>query len=565
MQPLGRVRSLAVELEDGRARGAYSSGELLHGRVQLELRGALQLRALEVYAHGRATAHWLESHNVGLNTIYRDYTAYQTFLYRRCRLIPGPGGAAPSRPVPPRRGRPRARRALKARRAAAGPGCATGRALAMIFDRLKRFLIVLEGAERDAPAAFSPGQAVSGRVVLELAAAARLGALRLRAMGAARVHWTESRSAGSSTAYTQSYSDQVEFLSHRDTLLAPPDNGEVTVLQAGRHEFPFTFQLPETLATSFEGKHGSVRYWVKAKLHRPWLTVKKVKKEFTVIEPIDINTPALLAPQAGAKEKLARAWYCNRGQVSVTAKIDRKGYTPGEVIPIFAEIDNCTNRAVVPKAAIVQTQTFIARGTKKQKKSVVTSIVGDSIAAGKREVWHGRALKIPPVGPSILQCRIIQVEYSLKVCVDIPGTSKLLLELPLVIGTIPLHPFGSRTSSVSSQYSVNLDWLSTIPEQPEAPPEYSAVVSGPEAEQSLAPPCRSELGGILEGPFFAYIQEFRLRPPPLYSEVTNPPGLGGQVEMAGMCPLPRFLTLNSALQIDPNPPSDNIRPRCMTC
>ncbi|KAM6395848.1 arrestin domain-containing protein 2 isoform 2-T2 [Rhynochetos jubatus] len=401
MQPLGCVRSLVVELEDGRTWGAYSSGELLHGRVQLELRGTLRLQALEVYACGRATVHWIETLSVGLNIIYCDYTAYQTFLYRRCQLI--------------------------------------------------------------------------------------------------------------------------------------PDNGEVTVLQAGRHEFPFTFQLPETLATSFEGKHGSVRYWVKAKLHRPWSTVKKVKKEFTVIEPIDINTPALLAPQAGAKEKLARAWYCNRGQVSVTAKIDRKGYTPGEVIPIFAEIDNCTSRAVVPKAAIIQTQTFIARGTKKQKKSVVTSIVGDSIAAGKREVWHGRALKIPPVGPSILHCRIIQVEYSLKVCVDIPGTSKLLLELPLVIGTIPLHPFGSRTSSVSSQYSVNLDWLSTIPEQPEAPPEYSAVVSSPEAEQSLAPPCRSELGDVLEGPFFAYIQEFRFRPPPLYSE------------------------------IDPNPPSDNIRLRCMTC
>ncbi|XP_065604737.1 arrestin domain-containing protein 2 isoform X1 [Cyrtonyx montezumae] len=446
-------------------------------------------------------------------------------------------GARRGRPVPSRPvgAAPGPRRALKA---ALGGGGGEGReppSVAMLFDRLKRFLIVLEGAERGSPAAFSPGQAVVGRVVLELAAAARCGALRLRALGAARVHWTESRSAGSSTAYTQSYSDQVEFLSHRDTLLPPPDNGEVTVLQAGRHEFPFTFQLPETLATSFEGKHGSVRYWVKAKLHRPWATVKKVKKEFTVIDPIDINTPALLAPQAGAKEKLARAWYCNRGQVSVTAKIDRKGYTPGEVIPIFAEIDNCTNRAVVPKAAIIQTQTFIARGTKKQKKSVVTSIAGDSIAAGTREVWHGRALKIPPVGPSILQCRIIQVEYSLKVCVDIPGTSKLLLELPLVIGTIPLHPFGSRTSSVSSQYSVALEWLSSIPEQPEAPPEYSVVVPSPTAEQSLAPPCRSELGAVLEGPFFAYIQEFRFRPPPLYSE------------------------------IDPNPPSDGIRPRCMTC
>lgn len=77
------------------------------------------------------------------------------------------------------------------------------------------------------------------------------------------------------------------------------DNGEVTVLPAGRHEFPFSFQLPEeTLVTSFEGKHGSIRYWVKVKLHRPWATVKKIKKEFTVIEPIDINTPALLVSSA---------------------------------------------------------------------------------------------------------------------------------------------------------------------------------------------------------------------------------------------------------------------------
>lgn len=75
----------------------------------------------------------------------------------------------------------------------------------------------------------------------------------------------------------------------------PADNGETTVLPAGRHEFPFSFQLPEeTLVTSFEGKHGSIRYWVKVKLHRPWAPVRKIKKEFTVIEPIDINTPALL-------------------------------------------------------------------------------------------------------------------------------------------------------------------------------------------------------------------------------------------------------------------------------
>ena len=53
-----------------------------------------------------------------------------------------------------------------------------------------------------------------------------------------------------------------------------------------------------------------------------------------------------------------------------------------------------------------------------------------------------------------------------QVYVDIPGAINLSLNLPLVIGTIPLHPFGSRTSSVSSQCSMS--WLGMgLPERPE--------------------------------------------------------------------------------------------------
>lgn len=87
----------------------------------------------------------------------------------------------------------------------------------------------------------------------------------------------------------------------------------------------------------------------------------------------------------------------------------------GEVIPVFAEFDNSTSRSIVPKAYITQTQTFIARGTMKQKRAVVATLCGDPVGARRRETWHGRAIKIPPVGPSILQCRIIKVEYTLKV------------------------------------------------------------------------------------------------------------------------------------------------------
>lgn len=150
-----------------------------------------------------------------------------------------------------------------------------------------------------------------------------------------------------------------------------------------------------------------------------------------------------------------------------------------------------------PRAALVQTQTFMARGARKQKRAVVASVDGEPVGAGRRALWPGRALRIPPVGPSILHCRVLSVDYSLKVpqtplhlsarprgraqvgssslhlcslqvCVDIPGSSKLLLELPLVIGTVPLHPLGSRSASVGSRTSFLQDWgLCTLMERPE--------------------------------------------------------------------------------------------------
>uniref|UniRef100_V9KAM9 Arrestin domain-containing protein 2-like protein n=1 Tax=Callorhinchus milii TaxID=7868 RepID=V9KAM9_CALMI len=333
----------------------------------------------------------------------------------------------------------------------------------MKFGKIQGFSLLLDRVDSSV---YTRGELVSGRVVLVLGGKLPVRSLKICAKGTAEVHWLESRSVGMNTVYCDYTAYETYFRKRQHAIR---DSGELTVLQPGRHEFRFSFQLPEeNLVTSFEGKHGRVRYWVKAKLHRPWATVKKSKREFTVIEPIDINTPSMLASQAGTTEKIARVWYRNLGQVSLTAKIERKGYTPGEVIPIFAEIDNCCSRTVFPKASIIQTQTFIARGTRKQKKSVVATLLGEPVTTRKRVSWHGRPLKIPPVSPSLLQCRIIRVEYTLKVYVQIPGTSKLSLELPLVIGTIPLHPFGSRTSSIGSQYSCDMDWLRlTLPERPE--------------------------------------------------------------------------------------------------
>lgn len=89
----------------------------------------------------------------------------------------------------------------------------------MIFDKLKKLDVVFDSPEVNCPPVFSSGDVVSGRVILDVFGDFRVTSLKLHAEGFAKVHWTESRSAGSSTAYTQNYSDEVEYLNRREVLL----------------------------------------------------------------------------------------------------------------------------------------------------------------------------------------------------------------------------------------------------------------------------------------------------------------------------------------------------------
>uniref|UniRef100_A0A8C9J447 Arrestin domain containing 4 n=1 Tax=Panthera tigris altaica TaxID=74533 RepID=A0A8C9J447_PANTA len=269
------------------------------------------------------------------------------------------------------------------------------------------------------------------------------------------------------------------------------------------------------LVTSFSGKYGSIQYCVRAVLERPKVPDQSVKRELQVISHIDVNTPALLTPVLKTQEKMVGCWFFTSGPVSLSAKIERKGYCNGEAIPIYAEIENCSSRLIVPKAAIFQTQTYLASGKTKTVRHMVANVRGNHIASGGTDTWHGKTLKIPPVTPSILDCCIIRVY------IHIPGAKKLMLELPLVIGTIPYNGFGSRNSRTASR--MDRSWLPlTLPEQPEAPPNYADVVSEEEFSRHVPPyPQPPDCEGEACCPMFACVQQFRFQPPPLYSEVSK--------------------------------------------
>lgn len=57
----------------------------------------------------------------------------------------------------------------------------------------------------------------------------------------------------------------------------------------GEFKYPFSFQLPLNLPTSFENLDGHIRYWLRASLDVPWSKTKYIYQNLTVISRFDLN------------------------------------------------------------------------------------------------------------------------------------------------------------------------------------------------------------------------------------------------------------------------------------
>ena len=61
------------------------------------------------------------------------------------------------------------------------------------------------------------------------------------------------------------------------------------VLLAGEYTFDFECKLPQELPSSFEGRHGQVRYLARACIERNWKSNVVTKKAFTILNGLDLN------------------------------------------------------------------------------------------------------------------------------------------------------------------------------------------------------------------------------------------------------------------------------------
>ncbi|KAM9294198.1 thioredoxin-interacting protein [Gastrophryne carolinensis] len=381
----------------------------------------------------------------------------------------------------------------------------------VVFKKIKSFEMVFTEAEK----VYCGGDKVTGKVMVEVAEVTRVTAVKIHACGVAKVLWSSG---------PQHCKQEMEYLRYEDTLQMddqPTDSdGSVLLRPGNRYEYKFGFELPQgPLGSTFKGKYGSVKYWVKALLERPCHPAQEVRKKFQVADMVDVNTPDLMSPISGKKFKKMTCLFIPDGHITMSASINRKGFCEGEDICISADFENTCSRIVVPKAAIIAKHTYLANGQTKVFTQKLCSVRGNHIISGMTDSWRGKSIRVPKIKPSILGCNILRVEYSLLVYVSVPGAKKVILDLPLVIGSSS-SGMSSRSSSMASQASSEMSWVElNIPGTPEAPPCYLDIVSEDHRIESPTTPLIDELDNSCDSPIFMYAPEFKFMPPPTYTEV----------------------------------------------
>ncbi|XP_016418762.1 arrestin domain-containing protein 3-like isoform X1 [Sinocyclocheilus rhinocerous] len=298
---------------------------------------------------------------------------------------------------------------------------------------------------------FTSGDFISGQVILEVAKDTQMQSLSVKIKGKAEVCWSEHY--GKTTVV---YSDKEKYYSverffvredknnGNEMLKDPSGQPYSSVVATGRHVYPFTFQLPQQhFPPTFKCSVGKVVYTLETKLSRSMRVSSKDKAEFHYVPRSDESNPELMAPQYGTKDKQMKLF--NPGSVSMNINTEKMGYHLGEGLKVLAEVQNNSSRAIKPKYCLYEKYSFFAKGKRKLHTHDLLKEEGEPIEPNSKKTVT-KVLSIPPsLTISILNCRVLKVEYRLKVYLDVPYASDPEIKFPVVI--LPPQTVSGATNS----------------------------------------------------------------------------------------------------------------------
>ncbi|XP_061585935.1 arrestin domain-containing protein 3-like [Cololabis saira] len=272
---------------------------------------------------------------------------------------------------------------------------------------------------------FSAGDTIIGTVTFTLTKGTKLKSLFVKAKGDARVHWSEGTGDNK-----QSYSAHKRYFKVKEYLLE--ENGEGNNLQEGEHHFKFSLRIPhEDMPPSFKGANGSIIYALEAKVSRSWRWPSTARKELNLVSKSFPYIDQALCPQSGSVNKDVGVF--SKGEVQMSASVNRKACSPGDTLSVFAQINNSSSKQIKPKFSLEQKTVYRAGGSTHNGLETLFKMVCDPIEPDTEET-ASCSVTVPDTAIySLHNCDILSVEYQIKVYLDISFAVDPEVVFPLVI------------------------------------------------------------------------------------------------------------------------------------
>ncbi|XP_050389345.2 arrestin domain-containing protein 2 isoform X2 [Patella vulgata] len=266
-------------------------------------------------------------------------------------------------------------------------------------------------------------------------------------------------------------------------------------LSTGRNVYPFQYQLPGGIPSSFQGQYGGVQYRLKCVVDSPFKQVKIIAdKKISVIHDLDLNSEpqARESPLLEKQLTLSGGLYRTPGRIKVAFKLNQCGYVPGESIPIHATVQNESSKTLKGSSVCLkQVVKYHAENKTKVACEVITKLSRGRIKPGGEEVWEGESLMVPQVPVSRLPaCSFIEIFYVITFIVDVGFLNSCVeLSKDILIGSVPLrigdgqreydqhsHPSGTNDGILQSKPGKLEKSPTTLSRPVTPPPSYDEVV-----------------------------------------------------------------------------------------
>jgi hypothetical protein len=275
---------------------------------------------------------------------------------------------------------------------------------------------------------YHPGSTVTGSLLLDVDEAKSYKQILVQLSGRSYVHWRASSGQASRDYISlEPYFDSVAPLWDRQ-------NSSDGKLPPGQYNWPFSFVIPPSAPSSFEGKFGNIRYILVGRIVTGAL---KLNHDIMALIPVQqlvmITDPRRLQPVRTEVQKTVGCLFSTSQPIIMSVAVPKTGFYIGDSFQLHISIQNRSKRRVSLTATLKEYITFTASGTSRNISRSLYAI--RTIGVERQQTEHlDKTIMVPLTDMDIVHkssCRNIRVIYCIKVTCHIPRAFNLSTVIPL--------------------------------------------------------------------------------------------------------------------------------------